>query len=224
MEEQFYILYPAIVAMLPIQTLRKFLLGCVIGAPVLRSVLTLIFPANAVACYVLMPSRMDALALGGLVAISVRWPLGSISFKLARTVALAGLAAVLALFVVALQANDTESLPFMRSIGYTIIDITCAAALLYVLYSPGSRLSAALRWRPLVYTGQIAYGLYLLHGPASWLARRALKVEAHSMASVPVTFIAAFLAASTSWNFFERPILALRDRIGRSIPSSRLVS
>jgi peptidoglycan/LPS O-acetylase OafA/YrhL len=70
-----------------------------------------------------------------------------------------------------------------------------------------------LRLRPLVYTGQIAYGLYLLHEPASWTARKLLgNVEMHSALSVPITLAASFVAAALSWRFLESPFLALKAR------------
>ena len=69
----------------------------------------------------------------------------------------------------------------MRSIGYSAIDLTCACLLSSILRSRGTRLTGLLRLRPLVYTGQIAYGLYLLHEPASWTARRLFgNIEAHA--------------------------------------------
>jgi peptidoglycan/LPS O-acetylase OafA/YrhL len=107
---------------------------------------------------------------------------------------------------------------FMRSVGYTLIDIGCVVLLAIVVSSPASKLAAVLRWRPLVYTGQIAYGLYLLHGPASWVGRGLIahftsaNIKGHSTISVPITFIAAFIAASISWRFFELPILRLKQR------------
>jgi peptidoglycan/LPS O-acetylase OafA/YrhL len=69
-EEQFYVLFPLVVSLLSIQNLRRMLVGCVIAAPLLRVCLTLFVPGSAEACYVLMPCRMDALALGALLAAS----------------------------------------------------------------------------------------------------------------------------------------------------------
>jgi len=74
----------------------------------------------------------------------------------------------------------------------------------------------SLLWRVLTYTGRIAYGLYLLHSPASWVARKlvmmifGMEVAGHSATSVAVTFLASFLAAGVSWRYFESPILAFK--------------
>ena len=193
-EEQFYLLTSRSQSLFSRGTnLRRFLIGCAIAAPVLRSSLVLFAPHNTIAGSVLMPCRMDALALGGLVALGDR-PFPRFAFPIAAAV----LATILCLR--GISAYD----PFMRSIGYSAVDLTCACVLSSILRSRGSTQTAILRLRPLVYTGQIAYGLYLLHEPASWTARRLLgNIEAHSALSVPITFAASFLAAGLSWRFFE---------------------
>jgi peptidoglycan/LPS O-acetylase OafA/YrhL len=199
-EEQFYLLFPIAVAFLSRPNLRRFLIGCAIAAPILRLSLVLFAPHNLIAGAVLMPCRMDALALGGLVALSDR-PFPRAAFAIG--------AAVLAAILFLRGASGYDSV--MRSIGYSAVDLTCACLLSWVLRSRGSRSTGILRLRPLVYTGQIAYGLYLLHEPASWAARRVLgNIEAHAPLSVPITFGASFLAAGLSWRFFESPFLALK--------------
>jgi peptidoglycan/LPS O-acetylase OafA/YrhL len=106
----------------------------------------------------------------------------------------------------------------MRTIGFTLIDLCCASILCWIVLSPGSRIAAALRWKPLVYTGTIAYGLYLLHMPAAAAGRKLVAhltgsgIEDHSFRSMAIMIPAAFLCASLSWRFFERPILKLKDR------------
>ena len=202
-EEQFYLLFPIAVALLSRRNLLRFLIGCAVTAPVLRSLLVLFAPHHVIAGYVLMPCRMDALAMGGIVALRDR-PFPRVAFPIGA----AALAAILCLR--GASAYD----PFMRSIGYSAIDLTCACLLSSILRSRGTRLTGILRLRPLVYTGQIAYGLYLLHGPASWTARRLFgNIEAHAPPSVPITFGATFLAAGLSWRFFESPFLAWKERL-----------
>jgi peptidoglycan/LPS O-acetylase OafA/YrhL len=108
---------------------------------------------------------------------------------------------------------------FAESIGYSLVDISFALLLTLIVLRPSNNLAKVLRWRAFAYTGQIAYGLYLLHGPASWLARNLIaallgvEVPGHSAISVPITFLASFLAASLSWRFLESPILSLKDRL-----------
>jgi peptidoglycan/LPS O-acetylase OafA/YrhL len=205
-EEQFYLLFPIAVALLSLKNLRRFLLGCAVAAPILRTSTMLFAPHSSVAGAVLMPCRMDALAMGGLLAILPRRRSSH-----ARIALVTG-GAVLAGILWHQQSASAYS-PWMRSIGYSAVDFTCASLLYWTLASPASLWTRILRLRPLVYTGQIAYGLYLLHEPASWLARKPIGVEAHSAVSVPITFAASFLAAALSWRFFESPFLAWKDRL-----------
>ena len=109
--------------------------------------------------------------------------------------------------------------PFFRTIGYTVVDPVFAAVLLLVLTNIGSGQLRFLRWPLFVYTGQIVYGLYLLHRPAGSIARRAFghligtDIPEHSWVSIPLTFVASYIVAALSWRFFELPILALKDLI-----------
>jgi peptidoglycan/LPS O-acetylase OafA/YrhL len=206
-EEQFYLLFPIAVAVLSIQNLRRFLIGCVFAAPLLRSSLVFFAPHISMAAYVLMPCRMDALAMGGIVAILFsrerpRVLHAGFAFMMSGAI-------VIAIFCAALwsQPGGTAYDPLMRSVGYSAVDFACAALLGWILQSPAAGFTRMLRCRAFVCTGQIAYGLYLLHEPASWIARRVIgNVETHSALSVPVTFAASFLAAGLSWRFFESPL------------------
>ena len=231
-EEQFYLLYPLVVLRLSRQNLRRFLIGCVVVAPLLRTLLGL-FPGTDTAKYVLTPCRMDALALGGLVAIlanspSARWPSGT---QLRWGSVILGAAALgLYGFVWHYQPLNTNYHPLMSSLGYSLNAMAFAALLAMIVRAPSATVLALLRWRPLTYTGTIAYGLYLLHGPASWIARKlatmilGVEVPGHSMASMAITFPVSFLAAGLCWRYFESPILAFKDRFTLPTPRPPIVS
>jgi peptidoglycan/LPS O-acetylase OafA/YrhL len=215
-EEQFYLLFPIAVALLSLRNLRRFLIGCALAAPLVRSALVLFAPHNLVAGYVLMPCRMDGLAMGGILAILLRPGADRPQASHARLALLLSGSAAAAIFCLALanHRGATAYDPWMRSVGYSVVDLACASLLCWILLSPSAGLTRVLRLRPLVYTGQIAYGLYLLHEPASWMARRILGgVETHSALSVPITFAASFIAAGLSWRFFESPFLAWKARL-----------
>jgi peptidoglycan/LPS O-acetylase OafA/YrhL len=216
-EEQFYIFYPLLVALCTRSTLRRVLMACVLVAPLIRGAGMLAFPGNWQLCYVLTPCRMDALGMGALVALLMRDSDAMPSKKVLKLSVAAGGLACIGLFCL---VSNSGSHPFHTLIGFTLLDLTFAALLMLVVSLAGTPAMAGLRWRPLVYTGQIAYGLYLLHGPASALARRAvslfLPVAPNSTLNIPLTFIASFILAGVSWRFFESPILALKERYTRS--------
>lgn len=221
-EEQFYLLYPFVVLFLSRLRLRQLLIVCVVTAPLLRLYLFLA-TGTTVAGYVLTPCRMDSLALGGLVVLLVRSPLAhKLTFLQVGIGALVtGAALALCLMVSTGWESSTIS-----SLGYSFIDLIGALLLIMIVLWPSNVPAKWLRWRPLVYTGQISYGLYLLHAPSSWVARflverfTGVEIQGHSALSVPLTFISAFIAADLSRRFFESPILLLKDRLTRADPST----
>ena len=70
-EEQFYLLFPLLVRRLKLQTLAHTLLGLACFSMLLRVVLYWLFPANNLLEYVLLPCRMDGLALGAWVPFAI---------------------------------------------------------------------------------------------------------------------------------------------------------
>lgn len=218
-EEQFYLLYPIVVLFFSGLGLRRFLIACAVVAPLLRLSLLFFDKGTGMTRYVLMPCRMDSLALGGLVALLMRSPRSrTLTFPRVRNGAL--LSGTIALVAVGISPSAYSAL--MSSVGYTIIDITCALLLIMVLRWPARGAVKWLRWPPLVYTGRIAYGLYLLHAPASWAARCGIQwltgvvINGHSGLSIPVTLISSYAVAALSWRWFETPVLAYKDRYTRS--------
>jgi len=219
-EEQFYLAYPLVIARLSRLNIGRLLMICVVAAPVLRLCFLFVLPSNPLACYVLTPCRMDSLALGGLVAMMARSPSAfAQSFEKVRLGAIVMGAAALGVYVFCRsQGSSTEYHPLMASIGYSLIDFAFAGLLSLIVLKPTGRLVGLLRSRPLVYTGQIAYGLYLLHEPASLAVRKLISFTAgidiagQPAAAIPIFLVASYAAAGLSWRFFESPILGLKSR------------
>jgi peptidoglycan/LPS O-acetylase OafA/YrhL len=80
-----------------------------------------------------------------------------------------------------------------------------------------------LAQRPLEYLGKISYGIYMLHMPAvyavSYLFLRLGHWSARPTAFVflyyPLTLAVTFGLAATSYRYFERPFLLLKERFSR---------
>jgi peptidoglycan/LPS O-acetylase OafA/YrhL len=218
-EEQFYLLYPLLVATVSPTTLRRVLLAAVVAAPLLRLALVLAGPQTQIATYVLMPCRMDSLALGGLIAVQLR--LGGLGFSsktMWRTfVFFAGCCALLFVTV-----STWERHHLVRSIGFSLIGLAYAALLAAVLHSPKSPAAWICRNRFLIYTGQISYGLYLLHGPVAWLTRTAISkfypVAIGDSINLVISLAVSYAAAALSWHLFETRILRLKDRFTNAPP------
>jgi len=214
-EEQYYLLFPLVVAWLSPANLRRVLIGCLVFAPLLRCYLAFFVPKSGMACYTLMPCRMDTLAMGGLVAILVRsQPSVSITLGRMRLAAIVGALSAVACIHYGASYEDLV----MRTVGFSILGATFASVLCVIVLSKQGSFSSVLCRRPLVYTGQIAYGLYLLHVPAAGVVRGVLGLLLHrhlepfSLPAIPILFISSYISASLSWRYFESPILRLKDR------------
>jgi len=85
----------------------------------------------------------------------------------------------------------------------------------------GGAAGRVLLWRPLLWTGQISYGLYLLHNFSHWWAPRILRqLTRYRLSYFPteilnVLYLVAlsFAAAIASWYLLERPLNRLKGRL-----------
>jgi peptidoglycan/LPS O-acetylase OafA/YrhL len=214
-EEQFYLLFPLLVHRLNLKTLARTLVGLACLSPILRIVLYWRYPANTLVQYVLLPCRMEGLALGALIAIRFRmgpWDLPK------RKLTIMAISLVAITCLAGAWSGYDFSRPFNRTIGFLISPIACAYVVLWLIRFRGSRLTACLRTAPLQHLSKISYGAYLFHLPiAAALVpiSAALGVPAlgYGYLKVATVFILTVIFASLSWRFFEGPLLRLKDRL-----------
>ena len=212
-EEQFYLTYPFLVGWTKPRTLMKILIGAIFGALLFRIISTLVFPANLVAPYVLMPSRMDALAMGGVIAIAMR---ENQAWLQHRSIGWATVATGIGFVALYFLVEGTPWPPLMRTLGYSLLDAAFAGTLILLVAWRQPFLRALCTNRILTWIGTVSYGIYLLHLPAGEAARRwiepALGIPVLSSRDMLLCVASALAAAAVSWVLFERPILRLRDR------------
>ncbi len=72
-------------------------------------------------------------------------------------------------------------------------------------------LSALLSWRPLAYIGSISYGMYLLHGMAYAIVRKAAICPKASVIEFLAATLVTIVAAALSYHFFESHFLRLKS-------------
>lgn len=94
------------------------------------------------------------------------------------------------------------------------LHLLVALLLAGLVLQPTHRLVRWLEWRPLVYLGTVSYGVYLLHKPGLDLARRVLQ---RAGTDSPLALFAlglglSVLLAGLSYRYFESPLLRLKDR------------
>ena len=222
-EEQFYLIWPFVVYQVRRrETLMKICLAVIIGSPVFRAILCVAVPPRYLEMELLyrsLPTRLDALLMGGLMALCLR---GSEEGLLRRS--RRPILAVTATLFIGLYLVETKlfAVPFYGSatnwvgvLGFSLIDLFAAALILECIH-PGSYLGIVLSWRPLRSLGVISYGFYvyhdLLHDFYSDAAHRISSEYAYPI-TLAVAFIGTLLIATTSYVVLERPLLRLKNKL-----------
>lgn len=225
-EEQFYLVWPFVV--LGVGGRRRVMLVCaalMLAAPatrwaVSRSVFAEWFSLGAP--YALTPCRLDALAVGGYIALALRGEPDEFVRLRRAAPAIGALAALLLASIFATHDRFMAIDPPLRTVGLSALDLGFGALLvLTIVAGPTTRLHRLLAGRVLTRIGTYSYGLYVLHLPIALLllpqiARRGWGEAiggSHLAGNVALSVAAGVTslgAAALSWHFFERRVLALK--------------
>ena len=212
-EEQFYLVAPWLILLVPRARQLRLLLAFVVVAPLFRLGLIAFNPDWTFAANLLPFGRTDCLGGGFLVAWMVRnppvrdwcarhrgWLLGSLA---ALAAGLAGLS----------RSGATNAGRPMALGGYTLVAAFYALLLLLTLCSPGSWWSRALGMRPLAQLGRWSYFVYLFQGLLIGLAvgllfhRRLAVVSPANTWQFTAGLAGLLVAAALSGKFLEAPLL-----------------
>ena len=220
-EEQFYILWPAIVWMVRSRLhLLRVCLAIIVVVPIIRSICILNYPKMLAsqAIYTGSWPRVDTLLFGAALALWLRGP--APSTETLRRAAYGILVAAPLALVFCMRAphhhiSPVAFDPIVDSIGFSLIALSASAILLLAI-DPSTTLCRWLKFRPLAYLGRISYGLYFFHGiPANYLAAKSSDLARHHLAFlVPLgAFVYALLASILSFRYLESPFLRLKSRL-----------
>jgi peptidoglycan/LPS O-acetylase OafA/YrhL len=213
-EEQFYLLLPLIVYLVPLRKLPIVLIGMIIVAPVLRITLHVasLTPNPGLTAYLLMPCRMDALMAGALCAYLLQ-------HQHARAYLATHRPHLYGLFVLALGGVVTIALngwaigSFEIAFGYSLIAGLYTSLLLIVLTEQRGPISALVRNPLLRRLGVVAYGVYLFHQGVNGLLHALILEQSprfNTIADAAVTSLALLVTlglAGLSWALLERPLI-----------------
>jgi peptidoglycan/LPS O-acetylase OafA/YrhL len=214
-EEQFYLLLPAIVRWTTPKGLCRLAVCSLLAAVVVRAAIQKFRFWDPIGGYVLLPARMDALAAGVLIALLVHY----------RQQWIAGRERRIRQYVLGflLLWMGYEYLPNPQAIRLAFVvhtgdALAFAGILLVVLTSSGSSFAKFLSTRWMRGLGNMAYSTYLFHPIVLCMVFRLMKGYDPVLVSVgDLTPLAVALAMSLalswlSWNVFERPLVAQGHR------------
>jgi len=194
-EEQFYLVFPLMLAALYRLPRRAMLLvlGSVVAASFAGS--AILVRTDPTAAFYLPHSRAWELGLGALLAL-----------KAAPRLKAPWLTPLLGLIGLALIAGSMLKLgaetPFP---GVAALAPCLGAALVIYAGEDGGFVSRLLSWRPLAFVGLISYSLYLWHWPLIALTR--IATGASNLSHLQQASIAglSLILAALSWRFVEQP-------------------
>jgi peptidoglycan/LPS O-acetylase OafA/YrhL len=229
-EEQFYLIWPALIFFLSRRALGWVLVGIVVATPFLRLAVEISFPGRIAGhrigaiIYMLTACQLDAFACGALVAYMPRHARVPNAVRLWRGASVALLAAGLAnqwairhaARLLPLTIGFPVNAPFnyQSSWGYTLVNLWSATLVMTLLQE--NAVARFFRWGPLAHVGKISYGVYIFHLPILVLARRHLGFFYTSTLLGQVLVFALYLAVTlavsqVSYVWFERRFLALKN-------------
>ncbi|MCX4165295.1 MULTISPECIES: acyltransferase [Paraburkholderia] len=213
-EEQFYIVWPFVILLVPQRALAWVAAALIVGVPVLRAIATPWFDSFW-PIYYLTPFRMDLLAAGALLAVTVRRDRDALEpFKLLAVVGALVALAVLAWLHLHYPRFRAANTPLSNAALYSISLVLCTSLVVIALQSKGI-VKRLLSNPVLVYIGTISYTIYLIHLTVLY----ALWPLHHSrIVTAALALIVTLAYASVSWFAFERRLIHGATRRGSAVP------
>jgi peptidoglycan/LPS O-acetylase OafA/YrhL len=216
-EEQFYLTLPFIIRFVPRERL-SFVVGLLaLASAVTRTVLYLHFGNDwGTAAYTLMFCRADALMLGVLGALAmrnaqVRTLLSERPWILRAAVVVFGGGVT----VLLIKGWTMQTRP-MSTLGYTCVSLFYTSLLLIAVVRTHGWWARVMRLSSLRWLGNLAYCLYLLHGPtftaSCYLLRGRPHPDGPDWAAAALGLVLALGLSYLSWQYFESKMIRIGHR------------
>ena len=215
-EEQFYFVWPLLIFLFR-RSRNLFPIGWLLAFASVLGRLYLISRHTAPdVIYASLACRADALLIGGLLALAVRRGSQARLMSAARSLAIAGIVALLIPFVHSRGIHYYT--PYMMRFGLTA-NALFFASLVALTLNPKGMVTRVFSASWLRFFGRYSYGLYILHSvlPAFYAARMARYIASlttslalrNGLQSVG-EFVVSIAAAMLSYHLLEQPFLRLK--------------
>lgn len=213
-EEQFYMVWPLVILLLPVARARVRAIAIVIAlCAVSAAALALLHdPASPSRAYYGTDARLHEPLIGALAAMAwLSW--GDRLAPLVRHLAAPAGALILASIVFL----DDQSAAYYRGVS-SAFSIATAVLILALEASGAGPVKSALSSKPAVWIGKISYGMYLWHWPIIVaLSRGSIGAEVR----VVLAFAATLAIAALSYRWVELPIRHARRLFGAPLTPRR---
>lgn len=203
-EEQFYVVWPLLVAVVLRKGSPRLLLGISFALAALSMFVMVHWfdPGDSTRVYLGTDARMSGIVLGAAFATLVS-PERVFSTRTVRWLDGAGLLAALGMGVAWCTLRGSE--PFLYRGGFWLTELGALLLIACALCGERSFVARALSVRPLIWLGTVSYGVYLWHWPVNVF----LSVERTHLHGLPLhalRFALTFAIALLSFRYLEQPI------------------
>ncbi len=220
-EEQFYLIWPAVVYFTKKETLVKLSIG-VILCSILARLLGVLFwddmSAVSTFFYYNTFTRFEQLVLGGLLAVAFTEPFWVQRLK---NIAVPAFWAAFAAFLALSFTAYPHMVPLDENIwlilgGYTLVAVFSAALVTILMTHPEtSMFRRVFQNKGLIFFGKYSYSIYLLHVPVilillDVLWRTQLRGWSMYLAYIVLTYAITIVGALLTWNLLEKHMLDLK--------------
>ncbi len=215
LEEQFYLVWPSLFAFLRPRHAARLAAALALAGPVLRVLDYFALPSMRGTAGTAFQTRIDILMVGCAAAFLLESP--AWRARIRRIPARPALTAT-TLFLLVADPVLTNHFAYHSPVNMavrlsfpTLEAFAIALTLLVVVAGKPGLAFRALNWKASAHIGKLSYSVYIWQ--QLFLAPR----SATSLISLVWRFIAIYVVAFCSFNFFERPFIKLRSRFRHGV-------